>query len=225
MRKHLTYANVAATLALVFAMTGGALAAKHYLINSTKQINPKVLKKLRGKAGPRGAARVRGRAGQRRPAGQTGAPKANAAPTPEAISGSGGERRLRPPAKRLRSITEVDTAARQHTRCSQARSRENSSAAPDEAGLRAPGQHATRSTDRTLTAAAKETALHRPAGGAAHRHGAERRGWTWHANRKTRRKARFVNRPAHRQEGIDAARRREPPSSTNREFARRASGV
>ena len=46
-RKRLTYANVAATLALVFSMTGGALAAKHYLINSTRQINPKVLKKLK----------------------------------------------------------------------------------------------------------------------------------------------------------------------------------
>jgi hypothetical protein len=46
MRRHLTYANVAATLALVFSMSGGALAAKHYLIDSTKQISPKVLKSL-----------------------------------------------------------------------------------------------------------------------------------------------------------------------------------
>lgn len=46
MRHRLSYANVAATLALVFSMSGGALAATHYLINSTKQINPKVLKKL-----------------------------------------------------------------------------------------------------------------------------------------------------------------------------------
>jgi hypothetical protein len=44
MRKHLTYANVAATLALVFAMSGGALAAKHYLVTKTSQISPKVLK-------------------------------------------------------------------------------------------------------------------------------------------------------------------------------------
>lgn len=44
MRRHLSYANVVATLALVFAMSGGALAAKHYLVNSTKQFNPKVLK-------------------------------------------------------------------------------------------------------------------------------------------------------------------------------------
>jgi hypothetical protein len=44
MRKHLTYANVTATLALVFAMSGGAFAAKHYLVSSTSQINPKVLR-------------------------------------------------------------------------------------------------------------------------------------------------------------------------------------
>lgn len=46
MRRHISYANVAATLALVLSMSGGALAASHYLINSTKQINPKVLKTL-----------------------------------------------------------------------------------------------------------------------------------------------------------------------------------
>lgn len=30
------------------------MAAKHYLINSTKQINPKVIKVLKGKSGPQG---------------------------------------------------------------------------------------------------------------------------------------------------------------------------
>lgn len=63
MRARLTYANVAATLALVLAMSGGALAAGHYLINSTRQINPKVLKKLKG---------ARGRAGQNGPIGPQG---------------------------------------------------------------------------------------------------------------------------------------------------------
>jgi hypothetical protein len=43
MRRHLSYANVTATLALVFAMSGGALAAKHYLVTKTNQISPKVL--------------------------------------------------------------------------------------------------------------------------------------------------------------------------------------
>ena len=75
MRRHLTYANVAATLALVFAMSGGALAAKHYLINSTKQINPKVLKKLKGntgKTGPTGKTGVTGAAGAAGAKGETG---------------------------------------------------------------------------------------------------------------------------------------------------------
>ena len=69
MRRRITYANVAATLALVFSMTGGALAAHHYLINSTKQINPKVIKALRGKAGPQGIA---GKAGTPGGTGVTG---------------------------------------------------------------------------------------------------------------------------------------------------------
>jgi hypothetical protein len=38
-------------------MSGGALAAKRYLINSTKQINPKVLKALKGNVGPWGPPR------------------------------------------------------------------------------------------------------------------------------------------------------------------------
>ena len=62
-RRHFSYANVVATLALLFAMSGGALAAKHYLINSTKQINPKVLKKLKGNAGSRGRSGAPGAAG------------------------------------------------------------------------------------------------------------------------------------------------------------------
>jgi hypothetical protein len=71
-KPRLTYANVAATLALVFSMTGGALAAKHYLITSTKQISPKVISALKGKAGPRGLAGSQGPAGSAGPAGPAG---------------------------------------------------------------------------------------------------------------------------------------------------------
>jgi hypothetical protein len=83
-RRRLSYANVAATLALVLAMSGGALAAGHYLINSTKQINPKVLRKLHGTrgargvagqigaVGPQGVTGATGRQGQRGPEGEPG---------------------------------------------------------------------------------------------------------------------------------------------------------
>jgi hypothetical protein len=80
MRRHLTYANVAATLALLFAMSGGALAAKHYLINSSKQINPKVLKTLRGKTGPRGPAGAAGATGPQGSPGAEGKPAQVAVP-------------------------------------------------------------------------------------------------------------------------------------------------
>ena len=48
----LTFANITATLALVFAMSGGAFAATHYLLTSTSQISPKVLKALRSNTAP-----------------------------------------------------------------------------------------------------------------------------------------------------------------------------
>jgi hypothetical protein len=80
MRRRLSYANVAATLALVFAMSGGAVAANHYLINSTKQINPKVLKKLKGRTGAIGAT------------GLPGAPGAPGAASKEGAQGKEGPR-------------------------------------------------------------------------------------------------------------------------------------
>jgi len=83
-RRHLSYANVAATLALVFSMSGGALAATHYLITSTKQINPKVLKKLTGHAGAQGVAGPTG------PRGATGATGATGPAGPAGIQGLTG---------------------------------------------------------------------------------------------------------------------------------------
>jgi hypothetical protein len=72
-RRHMSYANAAATLALVFSMSGGALAAKHYLINSTTQINPKLLKALKGKTGPKGPQGNGGPPGKEGAAGKGGA--------------------------------------------------------------------------------------------------------------------------------------------------------
>ncbi len=53
-RPRLTYANVLATLALVLSMSGGALAAKRFLITSRGQISPRVHNGPRGTRGPAG---------------------------------------------------------------------------------------------------------------------------------------------------------------------------
>ena len=80
LRGRITYANVTATLALVLAMSGGALAARHYLINSTTQIKPSVLKKLHGARGGRGPTGFIGPIGPQGPTGPVG-PKGSRGPT------------------------------------------------------------------------------------------------------------------------------------------------
>ncbi len=91
LRKRLTYANVVMTLALVFAMSGGAYAAGKYLITSTKQISPKVLSALKGKAGPAGAPGAQGPAGPAGPSGPGGAKGENGASGTEGKAGANGE--------------------------------------------------------------------------------------------------------------------------------------
>ncbi len=71
-RLRVSPATMIASLALVFAMTGGAYAAKKYLITSTKQISPSVLKALTGKAGAAGAAGAQGAQGPAGPGGPQG---------------------------------------------------------------------------------------------------------------------------------------------------------
>ena len=51
-------ASIIASLALFVALGGTAIAARHYLITSTSQIKPSVLKELRGNAGANGATHV-----------------------------------------------------------------------------------------------------------------------------------------------------------------------
>ncbi len=85
--KQFNYTNIALTVALVFAMGGGAYAAGKYLITSTKQISPKVLKSLIGKPGARGPAGVAGPAG---PAGAKGETGASGAAGKEGVAGKGG---------------------------------------------------------------------------------------------------------------------------------------
>jgi hypothetical protein len=82
-RLHLTPATAIAAFALVFAMTGGAYAAGKYVITSTKQISPKVLKSLQGKAG------AAGKPGATGPAGPAGAAGAAGAGTPGATGKEG----------------------------------------------------------------------------------------------------------------------------------------
>jgi hypothetical protein len=104
-RRRITPSMLIATLALVFAMTGGAYAAKKYLITSTKQISPKVLKSLKGAsgqngpagpAGPAGAAGAgsAGAAGPQGPAGAAGAKGENGAPGAPGAKGEPGAKGL-----------------------------------------------------------------------------------------------------------------------------------
>ena len=77
-RKRFTFANVAMTFALVFAMAGGAYAAKKgWVITSTKQIKPSVIAALKGKEGPVG------------PKGEPGVPGKNGT---NGVNGTNGER-------------------------------------------------------------------------------------------------------------------------------------
>lgn len=93
-RARMTYANIAATAALVLAMAGSAAAASHYLITSTKQISPKVLRELR-REGPRGAAGAAGASGTAGTEGRQG-PEGKPGPTgdtgPEGKPGPTGEK-------------------------------------------------------------------------------------------------------------------------------------
>jgi Collagen triple helix repeat (20 copies) len=69
LRTHITFTNIAAGLALFFALGGSAYAANRYLITSTKQISPKVLASLKGKSGANGKNGANGAQG---PAGAQG---------------------------------------------------------------------------------------------------------------------------------------------------------
>jgi hypothetical protein len=91
-RRRLTYANVAVTFALVFAMSGGAYAASRYVITSTKQISPKVLKALAGKAGAGGAQGPAGAAGPQGAQGPAGAAGPQGSAGTAGVKGEKGEK-------------------------------------------------------------------------------------------------------------------------------------
>jgi hypothetical protein len=99
LRKHFTYANFILTIALVFVMSGGAYAAGKYLITSSKQISPKVLKALAGKPGaqgktgaqgPAGSAGAQGPQGPQGPAGEKGTAGTNGGEGKEGKEGKEG---------------------------------------------------------------------------------------------------------------------------------------
>ena len=70
--RRLSYAHVAAALALFFSLSSGALAARHLLITSTKQIKPTVLSAIRAHAGTVGTAGAPGSPGAPGPKGPIG---------------------------------------------------------------------------------------------------------------------------------------------------------
>lgn len=65
-------ATALSALALFFALGGTAIAARHYLLTSTSQIKPSVLRQLHGDTGARGEAGPQGPAGSEGPAGPQG---------------------------------------------------------------------------------------------------------------------------------------------------------
>jgi hypothetical protein len=95
-RNRITPSTVIATVALMLAMSGGAYAAGKYLITSTKQIKPSVLKQLTGKAGAPGAPGAAGAGGPggaqgpQGPAGPGGGPGKEGAPGKEGEKGKEG---------------------------------------------------------------------------------------------------------------------------------------
>jgi Collagen triple helix repeat (20 copies) len=89
-RLHLTPSTLIASLALMFAMSGGAYAASKYVITSTKQIKPSVLKSLQGKAGAKGAQGAAGAAGIGGAAGPQGGVGATGAKGETGTAGAAG---------------------------------------------------------------------------------------------------------------------------------------
>lgn len=103
--------SIIASLALFFALGGTAVAAHHYLITSTSQIKPSVLKALRGKVGARGPAGIAGAHGTAGAEGPTGSPgkegrQGPAGPGTSVVAGPGTS-----VVARVRSVAPVETTS------------------------------------------------------------------------------------------------------------------
>lgn len=90
LRNRLGIPGVIAVIALVFAMAGGALAAKGVIITKLSQISPKVQKKLKGKAGPQGPQGPQGPKGDPGPAGNAGSAGSQGPAGPVGATGATG---------------------------------------------------------------------------------------------------------------------------------------
>lgn len=77
MRRRVSPATCIALVALFFSLAGTGIAASRYLITSTSQIKPSVLKQLQGARGPQGPQGSQGPTGPQGFAGQQGLPGAN----------------------------------------------------------------------------------------------------------------------------------------------------
>ncbi len=82
---------VIAVLVLFFALGGTAVATTHYLLTSTSQIKPSVLKKLEGNAGPQGSQGPVGAQGAAGPQGPAGAQGPSGPLGPKGETGPKGE--------------------------------------------------------------------------------------------------------------------------------------
>lgn len=80
--KRLSPSMAVALAALFISLGGTGLAASHYLLTSTKQIKPSVLRSLRGREGPEGPQGPGGNTGAVGPSGPRGPEGFRGAPGP-----------------------------------------------------------------------------------------------------------------------------------------------
>ena len=80
--KRISPATAIASAALFFSLGGAGMAADHYLIMSTNQIKPSVLRQFHGRTGPQGPAGQPGQAGATGATRPAGAAAAGVPPTP-----------------------------------------------------------------------------------------------------------------------------------------------